>query len=110
MQNQLTTDANALAVKPERMNVLKGRKLDALQDIPDIRDRIYEPTLAPLPSAIRAPRGLKIYDQGKDGACTGFALAATVNLLLKTNPGTAEADRVRCVSPEMLYVMARQHD
>jgi len=107
---QVQIDANTVAVKPERMNVLKGRKLDALQDIPDIRDRIYEPTLAPLRSSVRVPQGLKIFDQGKDGACTGFALAATVNLLLQTNAGTGRAERVRRVSPQMLYVMARQHD
>ena len=97
-------------VRPERMDVLSRRKLDALKDIPDVRDRMYEPTLASLPSSVRVPPGLKILDQGSNGACTGFALAASINLLLKTNTKTADAQRARRVSPHMLYVMARQHD
>lgn len=99
-----------VSVKPARMNIVKGRKLDALKDVPDIRDRIYEPTLAPLPPSVPVPGGLSILDQGKDGACTGFALAATINLLLATNDKLAATERARRVSPHMLYVMARQHD
>ena len=37
--------ARKISIKPERMTILRGRKLDALKDIPDIRDRIYQPTL-----------------------------------------------------------------
>nr|WP_298684551.1 C1 family peptidase [uncultured Dongia sp.] len=99
-----------VSVKPARMNIVKGRKLDALKDVPDIRDRIYEPTLAPLPPQVPAPTGLTILDQGKDGACTGFALAAAINLLLATNTKLAATERARRVSAHMLYVMARQHD
>ncbi|WP_374313447.1 hypothetical protein [Dongia sp.] len=102
--------ARKISVKPERMTILRGRKLDALKDIPDIRDRIYEPTLLPLPPKVAPPKGLKILDQGKNGACTGFALAATINLLLAKNEQLPDTDRGRRVSPHMLYVMARQHD
>lgn len=106
----MDVSARRISIKPQRMNIVKGRKLDALKDIPDIRDRIYEPTLAPLSPSVPAPKALKILDQGKDGACTGFALAATINLLLSTNDRLASSEQARRVSPQMLYVMARQHD
>ena len=43
-------------------------------------------------------------DQGKEGACTGFGLAAVVNLLL----GRRQDDRK--VSLRMLYEMAKKFD
>ena len=89
---------------------VKGRRLDALKDIPDIRDRIYQPTLLPLRRGLKAPPKLLVMDQGEDGACAGFALAATVNLLVRTNPTADAATRARRVSPHMLYVNARRHD
>ena len=90
-----------------------GKTFDALRDVPDIRDQIYNPTLAPLPSVRPAPRSLTILNQGNEGACTGFALAAVINHLVvrrraATSARAAQA-RVR-VSPYMLYQMAKQHD
>jgi hypothetical protein len=99
-----------IRIMPQRMNIVRGRKLDALKDVPDIRDRIYEPTLSPLPLRLERPKGMKVLDQGKDGACTGYALAATVNLLISQNVKLPVEFRGRRVSPHMLYVMARQHD
>jgi hypothetical protein len=104
------------SIKPRRTTKLKtpirGRVYDVLRDVPDIRDRIYEPTLSPLPYHLPLPTPLHILDQGKEGACTGFALAATVNLLLRKNPAAAKqaAAQRRRVSPHMLYTMARRHD
>ena len=89
---------------------VQGRRLDALKDIPDIRDRIYQPTLLPLRRGLKAPAKLLVMDQGEDGACAGFALAATVNLLVRSNPTSDAATRRRRVSPHMLYVNARRHD
>lgn len=97
------------------------RKQPALRDVPDIRDRLYEPTLSPLPATLDPPANLHILDQGEEGACTGFALAAAINYLLqrKTGPATASAkstakavtkSRPRQVSPHMLYSMARRYD
>ncbi|MGH6894604.1 MAG: hypothetical protein ACREEP_20350, partial [Dongiaceae bacterium] len=94
--------------KPGKSPV-KGRKFDALKDVPDIRDRMYEPTLLPLKSALPPPRSLFIMNQGNEGACTGFGLAATVNLLLGRNWPAARS-KARRVSPNMLYLMARRHD
>lgn len=80
------------------------RKLDALRDVPDYRDRWYEPTLAPLKHILVPPADAHVLDQGMEGACTGFGLAAVVNLLHRR-----QGHDVR-VSPRMLYEMARRHD
>ncbi len=55
----------------------------AVPDVPDLRDWPYEPTLKRLSRYLAAPRGLVILDQAQEGACTGFGLAATINLLNK---------------------------
>src|SRR6185436_16770428 len=76
-----------------------GRKLDAMPDRIDIRDWLYRPTLAPLPNSIvNCDRVPEILDQGNEGACTGFALAAVIQFHQKQR-------RVRrpSVSPRMLY-------
>jgi hypothetical protein len=93
--------------KPGDMRVM-GRKriLNVLGDPPDIRDRIYEPPLIKLehsmednmvPSLVR--------DQGAEGACTGFGLAAVIDLL-KFKAGEREFR----ASTRMLYEMAKKHD
>lgn len=82
--------------------------LDALRDVPDIRDQLYNPTLTPLPAVLPAPRMLTILNQGNEGACTGFALAAVVNFL-RVRKG-APKGRSAQVSPYMLYQMAKEHD
>jgi len=82
-----------------------GRKLDAYPDRIDIRDWFYQPTLSPLPMLLDNRHLVpKILDQGSDGACTGFALAAVINFHL------ARRKIKRCVSPYMLYEMARMYD
>jgi hypothetical protein len=78
--------------------------LTAVQDVPDLRDWPYEPTLRQLRRYLAPPRGLEILDQKQEGACTGFGLAAVINLLNRER-----TSRVR-VSPRMLYEMARLHD
>jgi len=61
----------------KRHNLLQNIVLNVLPDIPDIRDRIYEPALAPLGPRFEPfrERSLHILDQGEQGACTGFALS-----------------------------------
>lgn len=86
----------------------QARKRPALRDVPDIRDRLYEPTLRALPVAMPPRKSPLVRDQGQDGACTGFALAAAIDHLLAGNADTAK--RKRLVSPHMLYRMARRHD
>lgn len=83
-----------------------GRTLDAAPDRVDIRDWFYQPALGALPNRLinceTAPDD--ILDQGREGACTGFALAAVLNFLLRRR-GVR-----RMVSPRMLYEMARLYD
>ena len=80
------------------------RPLTAVQDVPDLRDWPFEPSLRMLRRYITVPRGLQILDQKTEGACTGFGLAAVINLLNRER-----GSKVR-VSPRMLYEMARLHD
>lgn len=82
-----------------------GRRLDAAPDRIDLRDWFYEPTLAPLPETlVNCHRVPEVLDQGREGACTGFALAAVINFLL------AQQGRAHGVSPRMLYDLARRYD
>jgi pimeloyl-ACP methyl ester carboxylesterase len=80
------------------------RKFDALPDVPDYRDRWYQPTLAPLRHALAPPVEAYVLNQGMEGACTGFGLAAVVNLLHERQGRDVK------VSPRMLYEMAKRHD
>lgn len=80
-------------------------KLDAAPDRIDLRDWFYQPTLLPLPdNQVNCYRVPKILNQGQEGACTGFALAAVINFLL------AQCGRKPGVSPRMLYELARRYD
>lgn len=84
-----------------------GYALDAAPDAPDIRDRIYQPTLASVRDKLMPDRSrMTILDQGKEGACTGFGLAAVVNLQRRLKYGS----KIPLVSPRMLYEMARRFD
>ncbi len=79
--------------------------LDTLPDSIDIRDLVYQPSLVPVPPVlVNCPRVPEILDQGQEGACTGFALAAVANFLLHSR------GQSRRVSPRMLYEMARRYD
>ena len=76
----------------------------AVQDVPDLRDWPFEASLNQLRRYVPAPRGLQVLDQKQEGACTGFGLAAVINLLNRRR-----GSRVH-VSPRMLYEMAKLHD
>ena len=87
------------------------RKLDAFPDKIDIRDWLYQPALRPLPDLIcNTPYVPAILDQGSEGACTGFALAAVINYQLAARKLLRPGDLSRMVSPRMLYEMARRYD
>lgn len=107
---------------------IANRTFDARPDRVDYRDRLYNPLLRSLPDQYpeqgMVAQYLKDYtqthklilDQGQEGACTGFGLAAVINYLLylkhlqqggktgKTSP------TMQKVSPRMLYQMARIYD
>ncbi|MGY8793765.1 MAG: hypothetical protein ACKVJN_01355 [Woeseiales bacterium] len=88
----------------DRIKNIGQYKLNASAGAPDFRDWQYQPALIKLKSSVSKPRGLKILDQKDEGACTGFALAAVINVLRK------RSDRPNQVSPRMLYEMAKRHD
>jgi len=77
------------------------------RDSLDFRDLIYRPALVNLADELLPDRDyMYISDQGTQGTCTGFGLAAVINYLLRARgiptAGTA--------SPRMLYEMAKHHD
>lgn len=90
---------------------LPERVLDARPDSVDFRDRMFVPTLVEVPEEIPLSSyralGAPILDQGREGACTGFGLAAVANCLLSTREIYPSVDEV---SARMLYEMAKRHD
>ena len=65
---------------PRALTGSTKRLLTARPDSVDFRDRMYEPTLVEVPpvrpiEAVQA-LALPVLDQGSEGACTGFGLAA----------------------------------
>jgi hypothetical protein len=99
-----------------------GLTFDARPDRIDFRDLFYRPPLVSLereyPSAALIDKYLTRYcddgmilDQGKEGACTGFGLAAVINYLYWARRQHLEsAEPPARVSPRMLYHMARLYD
>jgi papain like protease len=103
---------------------LGDRLLDARPDRQDLRDRVYQPSLRGLPPQYPSPDEARAYlplyakdqmvlDQEREGACTGFGLAAVINYLQwrrwlptqRSNPTPPEK-----VSQRMLYHLARFYD
>lgn len=95
------------AVPPSpRMTITgKQRLLNVVKDAPDLRDRWYEPGLVQLKPHIDNSKHAVIRDQGEDGACTGFGLAAVIDILNRKNGHPAFR-----ASTRMLYEMAKHHD
>ena len=86
------------------MTKLGRFSLTARADAPDFRDFIYEPPLLRLKPTLAKPARPNIRDQGGSAACTGFALAAVIDALIR------QAGRRTTVSARMLYEMARRYD
>ena len=95
------------------------RTFDARPDRIDLRDRAYQPRLISLPP--RWPRledidrhlpayaRALVLDQGAEGACTGFGLAAAINFLQWKHNGY-QIRGLQTASPRMLYHLARAYD
>ena len=89
---------------------LNGKVFDARPDWIDLRDREYQPRLRSLPPQYPDLAQLNkhfsnyakadlILNQGKEGACTGFGLAAVINYLRwRQALGTNHPYRPRSVS------------
>ncbi len=97
----------------------KQHTFDARTDRIDLRDRVYQPQLVSLPSHLPDLENIERYlpayakalvlDQGDEGACTGFGLAAVINFLQWRN-NAYQTEGLKTVSPRMLYHMARMYD
>ena len=85
------------------------RVLNAFPDMPDLRDRYYQPTLQVLKPYLHPPMGVPVRDQQSEGACTGFGLATVIDVLNATRARLI-AGLPEQVSARMLYEMARLHD
>lgn len=112
-----TTQPSAKKLREKQAKETTGeainQTLDAFPDKIDIRDWVYQPNLRPLPDQlVNCDKVPHILDQGREGACTGFALSAVINYhLVKNGRCTAEDIKQKeCVSPRMLYEMARRYD
>lgn len=83
--------------------------LDTQRDSVDFRDKIYQPSLRSLKNrCYPALDHVRVLNQGREGACTGFGLAATINYLNKQR--SLPQDKQGRVSPRMLYEMAKRYD
>ncbi|MBT8047387.1 MAG: peptidase C1 [Xanthomonadales bacterium] len=83
--------------------------LTAREDAPDFRDFFYQPALVKLPARRAIPKDLIIRDQGKEGACTGYGLAAVIDLQIGVNRRKNNHKEKR-TSARMLYEMAKRYD
>lgn len=92
-----------------KISNLNGHKLTAKTDVPDFRDYRYQPALINLEPALDPPADLFIRDQGSEGACTGFALAAVIDRLIVESRNVSGGHHIN-VSARMLYEMARRYD
>lgn len=99
---------------------LNGRFFDARPDRIDIRDREYRPILKSLPAESPDKETIQKYlpnyvqdgmvlNQGNEGACTGFGLAAVINYLLWRQGLGSDRPSIM-VSQRMLYHLARFYD
>lgn len=87
----------------------------------DVRDLPYRPPLMSLPAEFPSNAAVAalfpaykkhlVLDQGNEGACTGFGLACVINYLrfIRCKTGT-QRNRLRPVSPRMIYELARRYD
>lgn len=82
------------------------RRAPVKPDSVDLRDWLYRPSIAVSPPATLLPTDPRqVKDQKQSNACTGFALATTIEYLLARGERPAEQ-----ISGYMLYSMARRYD
>ncbi len=116
------------------LNRNKRLSLPVKHDRVDVRDTPYHPPLGSLPSQYPSENTMRqfwplyrsiVLDQGREGACTGFGLACTINYLRFIQALSEHArdngshglektefdmDVFERVSPRMLYEFARRYD
>ncbi|MFC5302790.1 C1 family peptidase [Azospira restricta] len=94
------------------MTTQSGRPVrNANRDAFDRRDLIYSAPLVELPATLLPNWDwIEPLDQGKQGACTGFGLAAAINFLLAARRCARARGPEERVSARMLFQMARRYD
>ncbi|MDH3254559.1 MAG: C1 family peptidase [Acidobacteriota bacterium] len=96
---------------PNTVRALGNQQLDVHRDSADFRDLIYRPALIALQREIIPIVGyVRVRDQEKGGACTGFGLAAVIDYLNHSRYSRDIVDHFEKVSSRMLYEMAKHHD
>lgn len=88
---------------------MNKRRLITKRDRADDRDILFRPQIVSVPRQITIAdckkQRMRVLDQGQEGACTGFGLAATIHYAMKRAWG-----KIDPVSPWMLYHFAKQYD
>ena len=90
--------------------------LNVRPDVYDFRDLPYTPSLVAIKNQVEPPDWPKkrIRRQGGEGACTGHALAAVIDIQHAkrsvASGGEARSEDLKPVSSRMLYEMARAYD
>ncbi|MBX7156449.1 MAG: C1 family peptidase [Bacteriodetes bacterium] len=111
MAKKVLSKGNVNNTTKARSMSLHKMKLNVRADVIDFRDIFYTPTLREVPLEKKLDEyqkhKLPILNQGTEGACTGFGLAAVVNYLLRSRNNLKN---VQDVSPWMLYDNARRYD
>ncbi|HEU4619924.1 MAG TPA: N-acetylmuramidase domain-containing protein [Gammaproteobacteria bacterium] len=84
-----------------------SRRRNVRPDPVDLRDWEYRPAISQAPKPELVPEHFcPVKDQGETNACTGFALAAVIEYLLRA----AKRPGDKSISGAMLYSMARRYD
>src|ERR1700692_4535267 len=91
---------------------------NVLPDVPDLRDRLYNPTLRPLwPSWNASPFNdviwkARVKNQDESEACIGFALSSMVEILVwsEWDKNGRRGEPPERISALMLYYYARRYD
>jgi hypothetical protein len=93
------------------MSHLAKERLAVVKDPLDLRDLMYEGSLVELPRWIDNHGKVPfLLDQGNEGACTGFGLAAVVNYLMHNRAGAEFLVEDEGASARMLYETAKRYD
>ncbi len=100
--------------KPTKRDKSKTRaktKRDADRDAFDSRDLVYRPALVELPLCLLPEwKYIVPLNQGQQGACTGFGLAASINYQLAQRLRRRPAKVKDRVSAQMLFQQAKRFD
>lgn len=116
--------AKSRAMVETAQSLSGGRVLDAVVDVPDVRDKIFQASLAPLRGSIVPWRDgapwwsfERVRDQGRNASCVGHALAAAIDhqraqAIIASGPSCPLAGTLEqpWVSWRMLYHTAKFHD